>query len=111
LPFTTLKVDRSFVQDLSESAYFGRMIEMFVTLAHSLDIRVVAEGIETANEYQAIQELGCDEAQGFFLGRPDSRPERLLPGSCPNISDDLVRLNTVLADSDSIPFGEKPRRF
>lgn len=65
-----LKVDRSFVTALSR----GREGEVFyraiVSMAHALDMSVVAEGVETAAELKMLQVLGCDEIQGYLVSRP-----------------------------------------
>lgn len=69
-PVQRLKIDRSFVRDLSAFGE-GRVIpKVIIDLAHALSVKVVAEGVETAEQLHALAELGCDEAQGYFLGRP-----------------------------------------
>ena len=70
LPIDRLKVDRSFVSGLGESGQDVTIISAVVDLAHKLGLRVVAEGVETEAELRAIGAMGCDEAQGFLLGRP-----------------------------------------
>ncbi len=70
LPFDRLKVDRSFVAGLGESNQDPTVITTVVDLAHKLGLRVVAEGVETESELRAVTAMGCDEAQGFLLGRP-----------------------------------------
>ncbi|UTF58728.1 bifunctional diguanylate cyclase/phosphodiesterase [Gilvimarinus sp. DA14] len=69
-PFTTLKVDRSFVSNISRSESAKRLIETIVSLAHGLGMEVVAEGVETEPELEFIRSVGCDLAQGYLLGRP-----------------------------------------
>jgi EAL domain-containing protein (putative c-di-GMP-specific phosphodiesterase class I) len=70
LPIDRLKVDRSFVAGLGSSSEDTTIIATVVDLAHNLGLRVVAEGVETEAELHAVGEMGCDEAQGFLLGRP-----------------------------------------
>ncbi len=70
LPIDRLKVDRTFVAGLGSSGQDPTIISTVVELAHKLGLRVVAEGVETESELRAVVEMGCDEAQGFFLGRP-----------------------------------------
>jgi diguanylate cyclase (GGDEF)-like protein len=65
-----LKVDRSFVSQVTHDAKARAVIRALVDLAHAHDLTVVAEGIETADQLEVIRELGCDKAQGFLLGRP-----------------------------------------
>ncbi len=70
LPVSVLKVDRLFVQGLHEVAGAPRVLQAIVALAHALDIRVVAEGVETEAQLGTVRELGCDLVQGFLTGRP-----------------------------------------
>lgn len=68
-PIDTLKIDRSFVTQLDRHA--NRVIvRTIVNLAHSLGLSVVAEGIETEGQYQALREMGCEYAQGYHFSRP-----------------------------------------
>ena len=80
LPVQALKLDRSFIAGLPDDAASARILEAVVGLAHAFDIRVVAEGIETAAQLAAVRDAGCHAAQGFGLARPGpsaSLPERL----------------------------------
>ena len=70
LPIDRLKIDRSFVAGLDADDHDGTIIQTVVDLAHTLGITVVAEGVETPAELRAVGSIGCDEAQGFLLGRP-----------------------------------------
>jgi diguanylate cyclase (GGDEF)-like protein len=70
LPIDRLKVDRSFVSGLGSSQQDPTIISTVVELAHKLGLLVVAEGVETEAELQAVHAMGCDEVQGFLLGRP-----------------------------------------
>ena len=69
-PFDKVKIDRAFTHNLGHDAKVGLIVRSIITLAHSLDIRVNAEGVETPSQMAALQEHGCDELQGFLLGRP-----------------------------------------
>jgi diguanylate cyclase (GGDEF)-like protein len=72
LPLDILKIAKPFVEGLSSAR--GRQensfVRMIVDLARALDLRVIAEGIESAEELEALRDLGCDAGQGFFLARP-----------------------------------------
>ncbi|MEM9131584.1 MAG: EAL domain-containing protein [Actinomycetota bacterium] len=70
LPISGLKVDRSFVNRLSTSERSRRLIAATIGLARSLDLEVTAEGVETEDQAELLDELGCDVAQGYFFGRP-----------------------------------------
>ena len=67
MPVGTLKLDKSFVTTMVEDAVIVRST---VDLARNLGLRVVAEGVETAEAWRALAELGCDDAQGYHLSRP-----------------------------------------
>src|SRR5438552_3579492 len=67
LPVDEIKIDRSFIHDLATDAADRVIVRATVDLAHSLGLRVVAEGVENATTYALVTELGCDEAQGFHL--------------------------------------------
>jgi len=69
-PFNTIKIDRSFVRDLPERADCAAIIEAVASLARKLDMRSVAEGIETSAQLAAVISSGCDEVQGYFFNRP-----------------------------------------
>ena len=69
-PFNKVKIDRAFVSELSDDGKVSVIIASIISLAHSLGMRVNAEGVETEAQRQALRELGCDELQGFLLGRP-----------------------------------------
>ncbi len=72
LPFDLLKIDRSFVAALDEGQQGTALLRAIVELGHSLDMGVVAEGVETASQASVLQLLGCDFIQGYFTGRPAS---------------------------------------
>lgn len=70
LPITALKIDRSFVLAMHDDAGGMAVASSIVALAHSLDLLVVAEGVETQAQADSLLELGCDEAQGYLYSRP-----------------------------------------
>jgi diguanylate cyclase (GGDEF)-like protein len=70
LPFDVLKIDRSFVQSMSESEDACTMIRTIVSLAKNLGLGVTAEGIETIEDAAVLQALGCELGQGYLYGRP-----------------------------------------
>jgi len=74
LPFEAIKLDRSFVSKLSPGSDSIQMIRSMVDLAHSMDMRVIAEGVEERSQLELVTELGVDEVQGFLLGRPGPDP-------------------------------------
>lgn len=70
LPFNAIKIDQSFVRDVTDDKRGRAIIEAIVGLGRSLDKRLVAEGVETQAQLDVIRQLGCHEAQGYLLGRP-----------------------------------------
>jgi len=66
----TLKIDRSFVKDLSHDADDRAIISAIIGMAHTLGLRVVAEGLDTEEQMAFLKEQGCDELQGFLFSRP-----------------------------------------
>ncbi len=72
LPAAELKIDASFVQDLDSSADARAIVDAVIKLAHALNLRVVAEGVETEAQRDHLRNLDCDELQGFLFARPMS---------------------------------------
>src|ERR1700677_3826938 len=70
LPFSQLKVDRSFVKSMTEKRESSKMVAAVVGLGHSLDMITVAEGVETEEQADILLWLGCELGQGWFYGRP-----------------------------------------
>jgi diguanylate cyclase (GGDEF)-like protein len=70
LPVDTLKIDRSFVVRMRDAGYPRNIVAMIVSLAHTLGLRVVAEGVEDDEQVRLLRELGCDQIQGFYVSRP-----------------------------------------
>jgi len=66
LPVDSIKIDSSFVRDIHTDANDEAIIKAILAMAHSLHLSVVAEGVENAEQYRALKELGCNEYQGFF---------------------------------------------
>jgi len=69
-PFDKVKIDRAFTQRLGRDGKVDLIVRSIISLAHSLAMRVNAEGVETEAQYEALRRHGCDELQGFLLGRP-----------------------------------------
>jgi len=69
-PAQRLKIDRSFISEITQNAEDAAIVRAIITLGHSLDMLVVAEGVETQAQLALLGDLGCDEVQGFLLGRP-----------------------------------------
>jgi len=70
LPIDELKLDQSFILPMADDARATALVASTIALAHSLGLRMVAEGVETELAYAALKRLGCDKAQGYFISRP-----------------------------------------
>jgi len=71
-PIDTVKIDQSFVRDLTVDPEDAAIVTAIVAMARSLDVEVVAEGVETEEQLEQLKRLGCRRAQGFLLARPMS---------------------------------------
>ncbi|AOB32865.1 hypothetical protein AKI39_22145 [Bordetella sp. H567] len=72
LPATELKIDRGFVRELERDSEDAAIVSAIVALGQTLNLRIVAEGVETREQQEFLTRLGCDSLQGFLLGRPMS---------------------------------------
>ncbi|MEV6622080.1 EAL domain-containing protein [Amycolatopsis sp. NPDC051106] len=70
LTLDTLKIDRSFITGIAESRDAAAIVTSIIAMAHAVDLTVIAEGVETAEQLDLLRSLGCDQAQGYHLGRP-----------------------------------------
>jgi EAL domain-containing protein (putative c-di-GMP-specific phosphodiesterase class I) len=70
LPATELKIDKAFVLDIGESQRDSMLVRSTIDLGHSLGMKVTAEGVETETALSLLALMGCDAAQGYFIGRP-----------------------------------------
>lgn len=70
MPFDVFKIDQSFVRDMSRDHHARVVVETILAMAKSLKLKTVAEGVETAEQYVALRELGATLAQGYLFGRP-----------------------------------------
>jgi len=79
-PIDTLKIDRSFVHDIASDAGAANICRSVITIGHELGMRVLAEGVETAEQADYLHRSGCDAYQGYWFGRPvpAEEAERLL---------------------------------
>ncbi|MDF9777259.1 diguanylate cyclase (GGDEF)-like protein [Pseudomonas baetica] len=70
LPLNTLKIDRSFIQDIPKATQDMEIVQAIIVMAHTLHLQVVTEGVETFEQYQFLENHGCDFVQGYLLSRP-----------------------------------------
>jgi diguanylate cyclase (GGDEF)-like protein len=70
LPIHVIKIDRSFIKDIRNSPQDATIVETIVTMAHKLQMQVVAEGVELQDQLLHLKSINCDQVQGYFLSRP-----------------------------------------
>jgi diguanylate cyclase (GGDEF)-like protein len=92
-PVDTLKIDRSFVSQITAEGKNCEIVKTIVTLAHSLGMKAIAEGVETAHQMTHLTNLGCEAAQGYFFAKPLNQVEAEL----------LIGNNFLLTKKKDIP--------
>jgi diguanylate cyclase (GGDEF)-like protein len=103
LPIDEVKIDQSFVAQLQTDGPATTIVAATIAMAHGLGLRVTAEGVETERQLSKLTEMGCDEAQGYFFGRPVSAKgltDYLVPS---NGTDDTAADQTGRAVVRSLP--------
>jgi diguanylate cyclase (GGDEF)-like protein len=74
-PFNILKIDRSFVNDMTLTNNGSELIKAMVGMSHGLQMKVIAEGVETPEQFAMLKSIGCDNFQGYLFGRPMPRKD------------------------------------
>ncbi|MEO8407949.1 MAG: EAL domain-containing protein, partial [Oxalobacteraceae bacterium] len=69
-PIDVLKIDQSFVRDITVDSDGAAIVKSIISLAHNLRLQVIAEGVETAEQLAYLRENGCDQMQGYYFSRP-----------------------------------------
>lgn len=87
-PLTNLKIDKSFVHELTANAESHQLVNSIISLSNNLSLDVVAEGVETKAQYEILRDLGCTKFQGYYFGKPVS----------------FSKLLDVLASGDNLEF-------
>jgi EAL domain-containing protein (putative c-di-GMP-specific phosphodiesterase class I) len=70
MPLDALKIDREFVKEMNRDATSRSIVDSIIALAHTMSLRVIAEGVETAEQATWLADSGCDYLQGYHFGRP-----------------------------------------
>jgi EAL domain-containing protein (putative c-di-GMP-specific phosphodiesterase class I) len=73
-PVDTVKIDKSFIDDIETQASDLEIVKAIIAIAHSIHLTVIAEGVETAGQFERLRDAGCEQAQGYFYSRPLSAP-------------------------------------
>jgi diguanylate cyclase (GGDEF)-like protein len=74
-PVSTVKIDRSFIMDLPADKENAVLVQAIIAMAHGLRLEVIAEGVETAEQWEYLRALGCDFVQGYYFGKPMPQAE------------------------------------
>jgi diguanylate cyclase (GGDEF)-like protein/PAS domain S-box-containing protein len=94
LPIDQLKIDRSFVQDMLDTPHASTIVRSIVTLAHSMGLSVVAEGVENREQWNWLRQIGCTSLQGYLFG------QAVLPHELPPMLDGALALSDTPPDPD-----------
>ena len=70
LPMDTVKVDRSFIENIAKDPKDRALVMAIVAMARNLGVKVVAEGVENQQDWDLVASMGCDQVQGYFVSRP-----------------------------------------
>lgn len=70
LPLNTLKIDRSFVNDIKDASHGVVLVDTIIMMAHNLGLEVIAEGVETGRELDYLNSKGCTVYQGYYFSKP-----------------------------------------
>jgi EAL domain-containing protein (putative c-di-GMP-specific phosphodiesterase class I) len=97
LPIDELKLDRSFIFPMADDARAAALVASTIALAHSLDLRMVAEGVENETAYAELTRLGCDQAQGYYMSRPVPATELDHWLNIRSTSDELTAIAQLMA--------------
>jgi EAL domain-containing protein (putative c-di-GMP-specific phosphodiesterase class I) len=103
-PVDTIKIDRSFVQDLPDDAEDKAIVQAIIRMGKALGLSIVAEGVETANQAAFLREQDCDELQGYYFSRP------LAAEDIPLFAEINANLSASLHRSEAASPGAPPRR-
>ncbi|MGC1441041.1 MAG: EAL domain-containing protein, partial [Burkholderiaceae bacterium] len=95
-PIDALKVDRCFVQEVNDSPADAAIVKSVINLAHNLHLRVIAEGIETQDQFDFLHDNACDEAQGYLICSPLNISELIIWARARNTSS----VDSPVLDSD-----------
>ena len=102
LPVQAVKIDRTFVSKLAESETTARVVQAIVALGKAMSLKVVAEGVETDQQYAIVRRLGCDLVQGYFVAKPMSA-ERFMAWCGGHEDTQSLKHGATVIEIDSVP--------
>jgi len=77
LPVTHLKIDKSFIDEISHSRFNKELVKLMSVIAHTKNIEVIAEGVESEEQFEILKDLQCDTIQGYYFSKPLSRQDAM----------------------------------
>ena len=69
-PFNKLKIDKTFIRDIVDLEHENAIVKAIIGLGHSLNLKVIAEGVETSEQMELLHRYGCNGVQGYLFGKP-----------------------------------------
>jgi diguanylate cyclase (GGDEF)-like protein len=103
-PFDHVKIDRQFVQDIANEAS-RNVVQSIIALGHTLNMRTIAEGVETPQQFRILREMGCDEVQGYFVSEP------MVPDELPTWWQQRVETTEFLTKQDVLQSADNVREI
>lgn len=106
MPLDTLKIDRSFIRDLTSASASERLVAALISMAHGIGLKVVSEGVEYPEQAAILQGLGCDVFQGFLFSKPMAGDDacRFVERAGASVwSESLAALSSAVGDRLSVP--------
>ena len=111
IAFSELKIDQSFVKDLSGNEALRIAVESSVDMAHKLHVKSVAEGVETLQDWNSLKRIGCDTVQGFYIAKPmpvsefnefiqKYKPALVVSGPEPRLTSNHPKIKILIVDDD-----------
>jgi EAL domain-containing protein (putative c-di-GMP-specific phosphodiesterase class I) len=91
LPVSKLKIDRYFISEIDTDPRKEKVVQALIQLSHCVDLEVVAEGVETAEQYKILERLGCNYIQGFYTAKPMTAEE---------IEDKFLSIGSLTAQTE-----------
>ena len=70
IPADLLKIDKSFIDVMNNSESSKQYVAMIISIGHTLDLKVISEGVESSDQVETLKDIGCDYIQGYIWGKP-----------------------------------------
>jgi diguanylate cyclase (GGDEF)-like protein/PAS domain S-box-containing protein len=90
LPVDVLKIDKTFIHGIESDEKTATLVRSIIIIAHELDMKVVAEGVETKEQASLLRDIGCDFSQGWYTGKPMTEEEAINIVKCPSLVNEYL---------------------